>query len=53
VFAGSQLKGSATAGDIEVDLSATWVNGDLDGTYQVTSGGACTGDTGTFELTRH
>jgi hypothetical protein len=53
VFAGQQLSGSATAGAIRIDLSASWIHGELDGTYQVISGGACTGDTGTFALTRH
>jgi hypothetical protein len=52
VFTKAQLSGSATAGAVHIDVSASWVKGDLDGTYQVLSGGPCTSDTGTFALTR-
>jgi hypothetical protein len=53
VAANGQITGSATADAVEVDLSAHWVEDHLEGTFDVISAGACTGDTGTFTLQRH
>ena len=52
VQAGEHVSGSATAGGIQVDLDASWVEDHLEGTYNAISAGACTGDTGTFVLDR-
>jgi len=53
VAANGTISGSATAGAIELDLSAHWVEDHLEGTYEAICAGACTGDTGTFTLQRH
>jgi len=53
VEAGGNITGSATAGGIRVDMSASWVEDHLEGTYNAISAGACTGDTGTFSMQRN
>ena len=50
VIAGSSISGSALAGQIRVDMSATWSSSHIAGTFSSVSG-ACSG-TGTFELDR-
>ncbi len=50
VVAGNNVSGSGLAGAIRVDMSATWSDDHIDGTFQAVSG-ACTG-TGTFSLDR-
>lgn len=50
VIAGANLSGSALAGQIRVDMSATWSTSHIDGTFSSVSG-ACSG-TGTFSLDR-
>ncbi len=50
VLANKQVSGSATAGAMHVDVTASWVEDHLEGTYDAVSAGACTGDGGTFKL---
>jgi hypothetical protein len=50
VVAGNNLSGSGLAGAIRVDMSATWSDDHIDGTFEAVSS-ACTG-TGTFALDR-
>jgi hypothetical protein len=50
VVAGDNLSGSASAGEIAGQISATWTTDHIDGTFEVTSL-LCTG-TGTFALDR-
>jgi hypothetical protein len=45
---GSNFSATVTAGGIEVTLSGTLSGGQISGTYDAVSAGACTGDTGTF-----
>ena len=52
VMAGNSISGTATAGGIQVTLSATWTEPDINGSYDAVSAGACSGDTGTFSLAR-
>jgi hypothetical protein len=49
---GSELSGTATAGAIRVQISATITSSSLDGTYVVLEAGACSTDTGTFTSKR-
>lgn len=46
--AGNNFAGSLRAGGIRVDVNLTVTNNQMNGTYSVISGGACTGDSGTL-----
>ncbi len=50
--AGRDLSGTVRAGAIQVNVDATLSGDSLDGTYDARRAGACSGDTGTFTLTR-
>lgn len=49
---GANYSGNMTAGGINVAYSVTITGNALSGTYNVISGGACTGDSGTLSATR-
>jgi len=49
---GNRLTGSLTAGSIRVDFDGTVTGDQLNGTYDTINAGACTGDTGTFSVSR-
>jgi hypothetical protein len=49
---GSGMQGEATAGENRVTFSMTLFDARLGGTYRSVSLGACSGDTGTLELSR-
>jgi hypothetical protein len=45
---GSTFTATVTAGGIEITFSGALTGNQINGTYDVVSAGACTGDTGTF-----
>jgi len=47
-ISGNNFAGSVRAGGIRVDINFTVTNDQMNGTYSVISGGACTGDYGTL-----
>lgn len=49
---GDEVTGALRAGDIRVDMRASVVGDMLNGSYVTVSGGACTGDQGTFFASR-
>ncbi len=49
-LADTELSGSVTAGSVEVTLTATASEGQLDGAYSVPRVGPCVADTGTFTV---
>ena len=44
--------GLVSAGNLRIEFGATVVSNTLNGDYNVIQGGACTGDTGTWKVTR-
>jgi len=49
VISGANLSGSALAGEIRADMSATWTADHIVGTFDILTAGTCDG-TGTFAL---
>lgn len=49
---GNLFRGALRAGQIRVDLSGTVTGNQMNGSYYTVSGGACTGDSGTFTIAR-
>jgi hypothetical protein len=49
---GDMFLATVTAGGIEVTIDGTLTGGQISGTYDAISAGACTGDTGTFSASQ-
>jgi len=49
---GNSVQGAMFAGAVRVDIDAAGTASAMNGPYSVVSGGACTGDTGTFSLAK-